>query len=182
MCTLYEMPIELAKCFSNSKVRKRFLKQMLPLRDLLEEYGLESRIVDKTKLYIKGNGKNVIVAHEEGERCYGEMDQIFCVCKLDTLMGYHVRANQSSGVIRTLVRWGVLDEDEIPDDRIQETNDQGSICCENCSNPQMFCQRFKQCRLCHDMDRNEGEPGFNGFYCGKQCQIAHWSEHKRMFH
>jgi hypothetical protein len=25
-------------------------------------------------------------------------------------------------------------------------------------------------------------PGFNGFYCGKGCQIAHWSEHKRMFH
>ena len=176
------MPLELAKCFSNSKVRKRFLKQMLPLRDLLEECGLESRIVDKAKLYIKGNGKNVVVALEEGERRYGEMDQIFCICELDNSIDYHVRANQSSGVIRTLVRWGVLDEDEISDCKIEETTERGVVSCDNCGCPQRYSQRLKQCKLCHDNDKREDEPGFFGFYCCKKCQIAQWSVHKVMFH
>ena len=174
---------ELAQCFASSRVRKRFLKQMIPLRNLLKAYGLESFLVmGNTMLHIKRHEMGVVVALGAGECRYREMDPIFCVCPLHDTVDHIVRVNQLSGVIYILVRWGVLGENEILDDKVEQAEDEGQICCDNCKNQQMLRERFKQCKLCNDRERVENEPGFNGFYCSKQCQIAHWSEHKRMFH
>ena len=176
--------IELAKEFPNTRTRKRFLSQILPLQKLLRMYGLNAQIVNRTWFYIKKQELNVVVGLKMGDCRFQNDDDIFCICLLERNVDYHVNANQLKGVIRTLVRWGLLRMNEIPEEMIEQTVEEGFIRCDSCDRAQLcrFSHRFKQCKLCNDRERVEDEPGFNGFYCCKECQVANWSEHKRLFH
>lgn len=174
---------QLAEQFPNSRTRKRFLSQILPLQKLLRMYGLGAKIVNKTWFCIQKQELNVIVGLELGDRRFHDDDNIFVVCLIRGI-DYHVKANQLKGVIRTLVRWGLLGVDEIPEEMIEKTVEEGRIRCDSCEKPQLciFSERFKQCKLCNTRERVEDEPGFNGFYCCKQCQVADWSKHRKLFH
>jgi hypothetical protein len=178
--------LELGRRFENSRVRKRFLTQMVPLRNLLREYGYESSIVACAWLYIKrpGNAYGAVVALQEGELRFGDRDAIFRVCCLDRSVKYHVNTNQIRGVLQTLVRWGLLGANEIPEETVKQTIEKGRIRCGHCGQAQISAlnHRFKQCKLCKDTEKSEDAPAFNGFYCSKRCQVAHWQDHKKRFH
>jgi hypothetical protein len=178
--------IECAEKFSNSKVKKRFLTQMIPLKSLLTVHGLGAFFALPTIFCITNRTNKIVVALEEGECRFGDNDLIFCIFDLDEIHqpGYHVRANSMKGVIRTLVRWNVIGENEITDDEIDVTAELGHTHCACCGRRQTFMQscRYKQCKICHDRDKREDFPGFNGFYCSKDCQKRNWATHKKQFH
>ena len=188
MSTDDDNSITIASEFSNSKVRKRFLTQMMPLQNLLIKHGLDAFFHHNhapTAIFILNKeGQTVIVGIEEGERRYHDIDLIFCIFNPVSQMQYHVKVNQMKGVLRTLVRWGMLGENQIDEDDIDAAVQEGYIHCSGCLSPQTFMatHRFKQCAICHAREKAERLPRFQGFYCSKECQQRHWKEHKMLLH
>lgn len=167
--------IPFAKRFENSRVRKRFLSQMIPMCKLLIRYGMEVRFAE-TLISIEKQDLQFFVFLEEGERRYSELDMIFLVS--DARRKGSVAANQMRGILRTLVRWGALTKDEIPSEEIDKAVDEARIKCAGCCRAQMFGERFKQCRTCRDNDMAARLPEFKGFYCCMDCQRRDWTRHK----
>ena len=122
------------------------------------------------------------VVLREGEARFGALDMIFLVSGCGQT--YSVAANQMSGVIRTLVRWGMLSDGEIADEAICETSNSARIRCAGCGEPQneLSGERFRQCRVCKERDGAVELPDFKGFYCGGECQRKDWARHKVQDH
>ena len=158
---------------------------MVPLQQLLRAHGIEACFPIPTLLHITKKDCLIVIGLEEGEHRYQDLDQIFCVCNPgDKGIDYHVRANQMKGVIRTLKRWQIIDDEEITDDEIELTAEKGYISCDGCQERQSFNahNRFKQCKLCNENEKAQDFPHFKGFYCSKDCQNTHWGVHKQQFH
>lgn len=183
--------IKAALCFENSKVRKRFLKQTMALKALLDGHGCECVFLGASKdvsswqpiiLSIKKNEHECWVFLREGEKEYTERDMIFLMCSLTTKHDYTPAANQIAGMIRTLIRWSVLKKDEISDEELSAAQTKGSIVCELCCETQQFLDRFKQCFLCKRHDDELVFPAYRGFYCCKACQVHDWKRHSTSVH
>jgi hypothetical protein len=185
--------IELAKSFPNSKVRKRFLKQMVPLHRLLDAHGFDCAFLvfsdSPTMLRISRNDQVMVVGLMDGDTSFKDTDLIFCVCLVKSVgkgvngLDYIVRVNQLRGVIRTMWRWGVLGCDEIPEDNIDKAIEDARISCSACHGPQpCFGERFKQCKLCSETEKEQQIPDFRGYYCCSACQRSDWNQHKRAHH
>ena len=178
---------QISEQFPNSKIRKRFFQHMIPLRDLLIEYGFHSGFPSPTWLYLKRGDHEFAVVIKEGVESLAYMGMLFTVCKIkDESIDYYVVANQLSGVIRTLVRWGGLGADEIPEHKIDEALDRAHIQCDNCGQMQLCAgitpdYKFKQCQLCKE-NTSVPDCAVSGFYCSKECQRAHWPVHKGLMH
>jgi hypothetical protein len=179
------MNFKIAEHFPNSKIRKRFFQQTVPLRDLLSEYGFVTGFPAPTCLILKrGDHEFGVVLKEEGVE---RIDQVLTVCKInDESLDYHVVANQLSGVIRTLVRWGGLGAGEIPEHKIGEALTRANIQCDNCGRRQPCAvltpeSKFKQCRLCKE-NTTVPDCAVSGFYCSKECQRVHWAVHREQMH
>jgi len=170
--------IQPATHFENSKVRKRFLSQMIPLCSLLNRHGIVAEL-KKTNVLVEKDGRKVYVVLEKGETRYSETDLIFKVACEE--LNYLVEANQMRGVIRTLVRWGVLSQEDISEEEIEETSEQCRISCANCGMAQCM-NRFMQCKVCNERDKCSDFPCFRGFYCCKACQVEDWKRHKAEDH
>jgi hypothetical protein len=177
----------IAEQFPNSKIRKRFLQHTIPLRDLLSEYGFVAGFRGPTLLHLKRGNQEFAVVIKEGVEKTDTMGMIFTVCKInDESINYHVVANQLSGVIRTMVRWGGLGADEIPEHMIDEALNRAHIQCDNCGQMQLCAgitpdYKFKQCQLCKE-NTTVPDCAVSGFYCSKECQREHWPVHKGLMH
>lgn len=181
--------ITLAQHFQSSRVKKRFLKQMIPLQKLLKAHGMQAFFPIPTLLHIiNDQGQTIVVGLEDGERRFQDTEQIFCVFNADEMIletpAYYVRVNQMRGIIRTLVRWEMMGEHIIDESEIECAEMEGHMQCDGCGRKQvcMTMERFKQCRLCHDKEKTQIFPEYRGFYCGKECQREHWRVHKHIFH
>jgi len=172
--------IPVAKRFESSRVRKRFLSQIIPMTRLLSRYGFEITMTE-TLVSLKKSGLEFYVFVREGEQRYSRNDMIFLICDKRESQ-YHVAANQMSGILRTLVRWGALAQDEIPPHEIEETLDAARIQCAGCGDTEPMNQRFMQCKVCHERDRMHTLPEFKGFYCCVECQRRDWTRHKAEDH
>jgi len=173
----------LASKFETSKVKKRFLTQMAGLKHFLEGHGFDCQFPINTFLVIKKDGQQVSVGILNRERRHTDDEMIFRV----VLKGYdesHVAANQIRGVIRTLIRWGLMSQ--ITDEEMEDAVSHAAIRCAYCA-VQQRCfgagyARFKQCRKCHEKDRGVDFPAYQGFYCCKECQVKDWKTHKSVCH
>ena len=168
--------------FASSRVKKRFLKQVFVLGDLLREYGFMPKFVFEVAFQVRRNGKGVVVMMRGDERRFEDDADIFVVCNLDRQCTENMSCRNMVEILNILVGWDLLGEDEIPQTQVTQAALAGRIRCDACDRPQKAPCRFKQCKLCHDREKLEIGPEYTGFYCGKECQIAHWSVHRKLFH
>ena len=173
--------IPVSNRFENSRVRKRFLSQMIPMCGLLRRHGVQADVID-TLVRIRRDERLVFVFLRDGEKRFSDLDMIFLVG--DCNRSYSVAANQMCGVLRTLVRWGVLAHGEISEKEIYDTVDSACIRCAGCGELQkdLLGTRFKQCKVCRDRDDAMALPEFKGFYCCSDCQRSDWARHKAEDH
>jgi hypothetical protein len=168
--------------FPSSRVKKRFLTQVRPLVNLLHEYGFSARIVFEAIIEITRQRTGVVVMMKVDERRFNDDADIFVVCNIDKRCTGNIACKNIQQILCTLARWGVIGEDEIPRETFVQVVEMACIRCDACDRSQKAPCRFKQCKLCHDREKLEDRPEYNGFYCGKECQIAHWAVHKKVFH
>lgn len=158
--------------------RKRFLRHMIPLKDLLSEHGFICGFPYPTTLCLKRGDQEFAVAMKEGGPSFnGSMFSVHRLHGEETNL--HVTAYHLSGVIRTLVGWGGLGPDEIPERSIEHAMNRVHIQCDNCGNQQTTNSTFKQCQLCRE---NTLHCAVSGFYCSKECQRFHWPVHRLLMH
>jgi len=168
--------IPFSKRFENSRVRKRFLSQMIPMCGLLRRHGLEADVAN-TLVRIRRDDRFAFVFLEEGEKRFADTETIFLVGY--SKRNYSVASNHMSGVLRTLMRWGFLADGEISEEEICNTVVSACIRCAGCGG---MGKRFRQCKMCKDRDDATALPRFRGFYCGSDCQRRDWARHKAEDH
>ena len=188
--------VDLGKSFMSSRVKKRFFTQMNPLGQLLCGHGVECSFMSHegsvcaTVLRVSRKGDMALVGVAAGERRFREPDQIFQVCpsSVDGCedLDQHVSTNCLTGVLQTMLRWGMLREGEITARETRKTAEEGCIRCSGCDRRQPWSGkvevRFKQCKLCHAFDKTQTVPNIAGMYCSVECQRDHWREHKKQCH
>ena len=173
----------LASEFETSRVKKRFLTQMAGLKQYLEGHGFECQFIINTLLVIRKDGQQVAVGILTEERRHTDGEMIFRVM-LEGNDESHFAVNQIRGVIRTLIRWGLMSQ--ITEEEMEDVVSHAAIRCAYCTGQQRCYgvgdARFKQCRTCHEKDRGVDFPSYQGFYCCKECQVKDWRTHKSMCH
>jgi hypothetical protein len=177
----------MATSFASSRVRKRFLKEMVPLGRLLGRHGFECSFPfdggSPTLLCIERGGRLASVLIFHGERRYRAGEAIFilvepCEGPAKELVGF----DQFEGAIEVLLEWGMLSLGEITQAELEETRRECAIRCAGCQEEQRGDARFKQCGLCHERDASQWLAEYNGLYCNAMCQANHWAAHRRECH
>ena len=186
--------VALAYSFERSRVKKRFLKQMIPLSRLLRRHGFDCELKGlpsadyPTFLVISKGVHTVMVGILRGECRFEDQDAIFCVrddSEQTLAQAGHrkevVLTNNLVGVLAILIKLDMLGNDEIPEDELDQVVEEGQIRCCCCQEQQPSTgNRFKQCSTCADKDKARKIPHFSGFYCSAECQRTDWSRHKKM--
>ncbi len=185
--------VDLAKTFECSKVKKRFLKQAVALKRVLEAHGFNASFPPcfsaPTVLGISRGEHFVAFGTLTGERRFQEAAPILYTCNIsgwETFPGTRcVASDQNRGALEGLIGWGMLREDEITQEELEGMFDDCLIRCSRCQARQPYAEgapRFKQCSLCHREDKTKWIPDYHGFYCGGACQAEDWAEHKKKYH
>jgi hypothetical protein len=180
------IPRHMAEAFHGTRLRKRFLSEMVPLQKLLVAHGVDAVFAPNgppTCLLIarRDTGAKVIVGIPEGERRRLDTDPVFHMHRFDAA-GKAIECgdvNQWRGVYTVLMQWHILGPDDIPEDALKQLGREAGIRCACCHRLQPYkAPRFKQCRCCRDAERPQRFPAFNGFYCSEDCQATHWPLHR----
>jgi hypothetical protein len=181
-------------CLSGSKTNQGFVREAQALASVLKGHGFEVNFRRWEKgfpivLFFSKGGRTAVL----GPPPAGSTDipgprdglsvSVFRVhgWPLNFPGACGLITNRLRAVVRRLVVWGLLDQEEVKEHELVKMDNARVARCSRCQKREEK-QCFIQCVHCQQDDAARFLPTGRGLYCGDACQNQDWCEHRRKFH